>query len=114
MFGCVCHILHNATCKAGSLFSNITSFDIKDHCVDCYHWFDKSSKRKNILSEYFEFCDMEYSEVIKFVSTRWLSLELCVDRELKKYEGLKSYFLSEETREKRFRRLHEALIVILC
>ena len=83
MSSCVCHIFHNATCKAGSLFSNITSFDIEDHCVDLYHWFDKSSKRKNVLSEYFEFCDMEYSEEIKFVSTGWLSYELCVNRELK-------------------------------
>ena len=52
---------------------------------------------------------MEYSEEIKFVSTRWLSYDLCVNREFKKYEGLKSYFLSEETRNKRFQRLHEAL-----
>ena len=108
MSGCVCHNLHNATCKAGSLFSNITSSEIEDYCVDLYHWFDKSSKRKNVLREYFEFCDMEYSEVIKFVSTRWLLLEFCVNRELKKYDGLKFYFLSEETREKRFQRLHEA------
>ena len=48
---------------------------------------------------------MKHSEVIQFVSTRWLSLELFVNRELKKYEGLKSYFLLEETREKYF---HEA------
>ena len=50
MSGCVCHILHNATCKARSLFSNITSFDIEDYCVDLNHWFDKSSKHKNVLS----------------------------------------------------------------
>ena len=75
--GYVCHILHNGTCKDGSLFSNITSFDIENHCVNLYQWFDKSSKSKNVLSEYFEFCNMEYSEVIKFVSTRWLSLEIC-------------------------------------
>ena len=68
MSGCVCHILHNASCKAASLFSNITSFDREGHCVDLYHWFDKSSKHKNILSEHYDFCDMEYSEVIKFVS----------------------------------------------
>ena len=76
--------MHNATCKAGSLFSNITSSDIEDHCVDLHHWFDKSSKLKNFLIEYLEFCDMEYSEVIKFVSTRWHSLALCANRKLKK------------------------------
>ena len=46
MSGCVYHILHNATCRAGSLFSKITSFDIEDYCIDLYHWSDKSSKRK--------------------------------------------------------------------
>ena len=76
-------ILHNASCKAGSLSLNITSFDKENHCVDLYHWFDKSSKHKNILSDYFEFCDMKYSEVIQFLSTCWLSLELCVNRVLK-------------------------------
>ena len=104
MSGCVCHILHNATCKTGSLFSNITSFDIEAIALT----FDKSSKHKNVLSEYFEFCDMEYSGVIKFLPTRWFSLELYFNRELKKYEGLKSYFLSEETRDKQFLQLYEA------
>ena len=38
---------------------------------------------------------MEYADAIKLVSTRWLCLEMCVNRELKKFKGLKSYFLSE-------------------
>ena len=42
--GCVWPFLHNGICKAGSLFSNITSFGIGDHA------------KKN-LSKYFEFCD---------------------------------------------------------
>jgi hypothetical protein len=102
--GCLCHILHNAAGKAGTAFSEITGFDIEDHCVDVFYWFDKSSKRKSILKEYYEFCDSEYQE-IKFISTRWLSLELCVNRELKKYKGLKSYFLSEHFPHARFKRL---------
>ena len=32
--GCPCHILHNATCKSGSGFATVTSFDIEDHCVE--------------------------------------------------------------------------------
>ena len=51
---------------------------------------------------------MEYSKVIKFVSTRWLSFEFCVSRELKKYKGLKTSFLSEGMRDKRFQRFQEA------
>ena len=70
-------------CKASDTFNNITGFEISDHCVDLYYWFDKSSKCKCALKEYYEFCYLEYAHVIKFMSTRWLSLELCVNRELK-------------------------------
>ena len=108
MSSCVCYIFHSAICEGGILFLNITSFDIEDHGIDLYQWFGKSSKHKNVLNEYFEFCDMEYSEVIKFVSTCRLSLDFCVNREIKKYEGLKSYFLSEETRDSGFQRFSAA------
>ena len=54
MSGCICHILQNATCKAGSLFSNVISFDIEHLSINLNSWFDKSSKHKNVLSEYFE------------------------------------------------------------
>ena len=106
--GCPCHTLHNAACKFGSAFATVTGFDIEDHCVDLFYWFDKSSKRKSILKEYYEFCDSECEEFIKYVSTRWLFLERCVNRELKKYAGLKSYLLSEGLHDKRFKRLEES------
>jgi hypothetical protein len=72
--GCPCHILHNAAGKGGSAFAEVTDFDVEDHLVDLFYWFDKSSKRKSSLKEYYEFCDSEYEEVIKYVSTRWLAL----------------------------------------
>ena len=40
------------------------------HSADTFYWFDKSAKRKNILSGYFELCDMDYENVIKFISMR--------------------------------------------
>ena len=42
---------------------------------------------------------------MKFISTRWLCLEMCVTPELKKYEGLESYFLSASGADDRSRRL---------
>lgn len=105
--GCPYHILHNAYGKAGTAFSDFTGFDIEEHCVDVFYCFDKSSKRKNILEEYYEFCDSEYQEIIKFISTRWLCLELCVNREFKKFEGIKSYFLSENFADTRCKRLRQ-------
>jgi hypothetical protein len=106
--GCPCHILHNASGKAATAFSEVTGFDIEDHCVDVFYWFDKSSKRKSILKEYYEFCDTECEGVIKFISTRWLCLELFINRELRMYEGLKSYFLSENFPDAWFKRLHQS------
>ena len=76
--GCPYHIIHNASQKGSVEFSEQTNFDVEDHCVDLYYWFDKSAKRKNILNEYFQFCDMDYSNVIKLISTRWLCLELAL------------------------------------
>ena len=71
---------------------------MEDLLIDIFYWFDKSTKRKGVLAEYVEFCD----QIVKHGSTRWLSLERCVQRTLEKYGGLKSYFLSESFAEARF------------
>ena len=81
-------------------------FDIEDHCVDLFYWFDKSSKPKSILKEYNEFCDEEYADIIQNISTRWFCLEKCVSRELDKFEGIKSYFISEKFSDQRFKILN--------
>ena len=105
--GCPCHMLHNAAAKGATAFADATGFDLEDHCVDLFYWFDKSTKRKGILKEYCMFCDTEYGAVVKYVSVRWLCLERCLDRELKKYHALKSYFLSQHESDNRFKRLNE-------
>ena len=74
--------------------------------MNLFHWVDKYSKRKSLLKEYYEFCDSDYSEIIKFISR--LCLEMCVNRKLKKYEDLKSYFLSTSGAGDRFRCLKNA------
>ena len=77
--GCPCHILHNAGQKAAEAFACDSRFDVEEFLIDLYYWFDKSTKRKNILQDYCQFCDHEYRSVIKYVSTRWLSLEVAVE-----------------------------------
>ena len=104
--GCPCHMLHNTAGKGATEFGNITKFDVEDHCIDLFYWFDKSTKRKGALKEYFEFCGTNYEAVIKYISVRWLCLERCIEQELKKYVALKSYFCSEEEQDNRFRRLY--------
>ena len=103
--GCPCHIIHNTANKGAKAFTSVTGFDVEDFCIDLFYYFDKSTKRKGVLQEYYEFCDQEYRQILKHVNVRWLSLERAVDRTLKQYEGLKSYFLSENESCPRFKRL---------
>ena len=87
---------------------HLAEFDNEDFLVDLHHYFDKSSKRKVALEEFCLFCEQEYRKIIKYVSTRWLSLEAAVTRSLKIYSSLRSYFLSiTEENGPRFKRLVE-------
>jgi len=79
--------------RGGRAFARCCGFDAEEFAVDLYYWFDKSTKRKNELKSYNEFCNQEYRSMIKHVSTRWLTLELAIERSLKQYHGLNSYFL---------------------
>ena len=76
--------------------------------IDLYYWFDKSTKRKNGLRSYCIFCDQAYRAIIKHVTTRWLSLETAVERILKQFPSLTSYFKSENESQSRFKRLQKA------
>ena len=105
--GCPCHIIHNAAQKGADQFSVASGFDIEEFVVDLFYWFNKSTKRKNLMQEYCHFCDHSYRAIVKHVSTRWLSLELAIERSLKQFQGLSSYFRSEEESQARFRRLQE-------
>jgi hypothetical protein len=103
--GSPCHILHNTALYGGKAFEEIVNFSADDLCVDIFYWFEHSSKRKNLLSEFCDFCDVQYRQVIKHVNTRWLSLESAVERVLKQYNPLKSYFLSNDEQQARLKRL---------
>ena len=107
--GCPCHMVHNTATTGAEAFEVETRFDVEDMLVDLYYWFDKSTKRKNQLSEFCDFCDVKYREVMKHVSTCWLSLELAVERALKLYSGLRSYFLSSDETQARFQRISNVL-----
>ncbi|XP_057653484.1 uncharacterized protein LOC130892238 isoform X1 [Diorhabda carinulata] len=56
--------------------------------------FSSSTKKTEELKDFFEFCDYEWSELLKSVLTRWLSLIPAAERLLKKFQPVKSYFLS--------------------
>ena len=90
------HIVHNTANKGASSFALETGINTGDMLGDAYHWFDKSSKRKNTLEEFFcKFMKHYYQKIIKYISTLWLSFESAVTRILKLYPSLlQSYFLS--------------------
>ena len=64
-------------------------------CIDIFYYFDKTTKRKNALQGYAEFCDQEYRDILKHINVRWLSLERAAERILLQYSSLRGYFLSE-------------------
>ncbi len=43
--------------------------------MDVYYYFSKSTKRKGVLLEFLDFVDLEWDEIIRYVSTWWLSLK---------------------------------------
>ena len=88
--GCACHLAHLCAKKA----ANQLSVNVEQLVIDLYYHFDKSSKRKEIFQSYQVFCDVETRKILKHSSTRWLSLMKCIDRVLRQYDALKSYFSS--------------------
>ena len=71
------------------------SVKVDDLFIDlCYH-FEKSVRRKAELRSYMEFTGKQVRKVLKYVSTRWLSLGKCVTRTLALCDTLRSYFISE-------------------
>lgn len=78
--GCPCHIIHNAAQKGARSYCASSKFDCEEFLIDVYFWFEHSTKRKNELRSFCDFCDQQYRRVIKHVSTRWLSLEIAIER----------------------------------
>ncbi|XP_052072307.1 uncharacterized protein LOC127710472 [Mytilus californianus] len=89
-FGCVCHLAN--LCAVAGVKALPVSID--DMLVDIYYHFHHSSKRKEQYKEFLDFCDVEPSKLLKHATTRWLSLETCVDRTLHHWPALTSYFNS--------------------
>ena len=108
--GCTWQILHNAAEKASEAFAAVSMFDLGSHCVDVFHWFENPTKRKSILKKYYNFWDLDYQEVIMYISSRWLCTERCQSRAEEVSRLAVSYFQSESERIQRFLRLHETFL----
>ena len=100
-------VMHNSAQKNGKAFQKICSFRVEDLVIDLYYWFKKSpkhkntlklffsfynqdyfSKHKNTLKLFFSFYNQDYFSMMKQINTRWLALELALERCLLQYASL--------------------------
>ena len=44
--------------------SQVSQFNVEDLVIDHFYWFDKSTKRKASLSDYYTFCDVTYRDIV--------------------------------------------------
>ena len=94
LMGCPCHMAYNTARHTTKVFEKSIIFNAEELLVDLYFHFDYSSKRKNLL-EFCAFCNQDFYKILKFHSTRWLGLSTCIEKTLKMYPSLKSYFASQ-------------------
>ena len=81
-------VMHNSAQKNGKAFQKICSFRVEDLVIDLYYWFKKSPKHKKTLKLFFSFYNQDYFSMMKQINTRWLTLELTLERCLLQYASL--------------------------
>lgn len=90
--GCGAHIVHNCLQTA----VDCLPFDIESFAVKVYKYFHIYTVRTEELKDFCEFAGVEYAKLLEHGNTRFLSLGPAIDRILKIFGGLKSYFSSQE------------------
>ncbi|KAL4104811.1 hypothetical protein QTP88_020087 [Uroleucon formosanum] len=88
--GCLAHIVNNAF-KHGL---QKLEFDVETVVLKIYSHFSSSASRRENLKSFFDFAQVDWEELVKHVPTRWLSLGPAIDKILKFYPALISYFIS--------------------
>uniref|UniRef100_H3AKE4 DUF659 domain-containing protein n=1 Tax=Latimeria chalumnae TaxID=7897 RepID=H3AKE4_LATCH len=85
---CLAHIVHN-TMKytVGKL-----NVDVENVILKAYSHFSVSAMRTEQLKEFCDFVEVEECNLLSHVVTRWLSLLPAIDRLLKCWKPLTSYF----------------------
>lgn len=82
---CHAHIVHNTVKHA-----------LENVVLKVYGFFSTSAKRRESLKEFCRFCDVEFQEILRHVTTGWLSLNPAISRLMQTWTALKSYFISLE------------------
>ena len=87
---CHAHIVHNTVKHA---LDQLT-VDVENVVLKVYGFFSTSAKRRESLKEFCRFCDVEFQEILRHVTTTWLSLNPAITRLMQTWIALKSYFIS--------------------
>ncbi|XP_077422813.1 uncharacterized protein LOC144052536 [Vanacampus margaritifer] len=95
--GCSCHLIHLAVQRGAKQLP----VKLDDLLVDVFYYLEKSSKRKQALRQFQEEEGLPKAKILKHVSTRWLSLEHCLDRLLQQWTALIKFFEAEVGHEKK-------------
>lgn len=88
--GCAAHIIHNSIHTA----ANLLPVDIESIIAKIYSYFYIYTVRVETLKEFCEDVEVRYQKILGYSKTRWLALLPAVERILKMFAPLKSYFLS--------------------
>jgi hypothetical protein len=87
---CNAHVLHNTLKKV----IDVIHCDVETTVTCVYSHFSISANRRVQLQEFFDFVDLEYHDLLRHVTTRWLSLGPAIERLLKSWPAIISYFQS--------------------
>ena len=90
--GCGAHIVHNCLQHA----VDCLPIDIECFAVKVYKYFNIYTVRVEELKNFCDFADNNYAKLLEHGNTRFLSLGPSLDRILSMFDGLRSYFLSQE------------------
>ena len=74
--------------------------DLHDVLTKIWYYLDKSSNRHEDLQRFQQLCYVSLHKILKHVSTRWLSLGLCLNRLLEQWEPLRKYFADKYQKKK--------------
>lgn len=87
--GCPAHLLHNTMRTA----ADTLSVDVEVIVMKIFSHFSTYTVRNERLKDFCEFVGVKYQTIVSHSKTRWLSLSNAIERILKLFPALKSYFL---------------------
>ncbi len=90
--GCPAHILHNCLHYG---FSGL-KYDVECLVLKIFNFFSIYTVRTEVLKDFCNFVEITYQPLLYHSKTRWLSIFPAIERILKLYPALKSFFLSQK------------------